>query len=91
MVRGESIYGCGKMFLPLFLLPIFDLSSPSLITIALMSAALKNDDGGRGLLLEALTAHGLLMGIISYQNMVSKSTPSLMPTLNTLLVTMSVS
>ena len=66
MVGGESIYGCGKMFLPLFLLLIFDLSSPFLIIMALMPAALKNNNGGRGLLLEALTAYGLLMGIISY-------------------------
>ena len=56
-----------------------------------MPAALKNDDGGRGLLSEALITHGLSMGIISYQNTVSKSTPSLMPTLNTLLVAISVS
>jgi hypothetical protein len=66
MVRGESIYRCGKIFLPLFLLLIFDLSSPFLITMALMPAALKNDDGERGLLLKALTIHGLSMGIISY-------------------------
>ena len=59
--------------------------------IALMPAALKNNDGGRGLLLEALTAHGLSMGIISCQNTVSKSTPLLMPTLNTLLIAILVS
>jgi hypothetical protein len=65
IVRGESIYGCSKTFLPLFLLLIFDLSSPFLTTMVLMPAALKNDDGGRGLLSEALTAYGLSMGIIS--------------------------
>jgi hypothetical protein len=91
MVGGESIYRCSKTFLPLFLPLIFDLSSPFLTTMALMPAALKNDDGGRGLLLEALTAYGLSMGIISCQNTVSKSTPSSMPTLDTLLVATSVS
>jgi hypothetical protein len=55
-----------------------------------MPAALKNDDGGRGLLSEALIAYSLSMGIISYQNTVSKSTLLLMPTLDTLLVTTSV-
>jgi len=66
MVGGESIYRYGKMFLSLFLLLIFDLSSPFLIIMALMPAALKNNNRGRGLLLEALTAYGLLIGIISY-------------------------
>jgi hypothetical protein len=56
-----------------------------------MPATLKNNNRGRGLLLEALTAHSLSMGIISYQNTVSKSMPLLMPTLDTLLVAMSVS
>jgi hypothetical protein len=56
-----------------------------------MPAALKNNDEGRGLLLEALTAYGLSMGIISYQNTVSKSMLLLMPTLNTLLITILVS
>jgi hypothetical protein len=51
-----------------------------------MPAALKNDDGGRGLLSEALTAHGLSIDIISCQNTVSKSTPLSMPTLDILLV-----
>jgi hypothetical protein len=91
MVRGESIYGCGKTFLPLFLLLIFDLSSSFLTTMALMPAALKNDDGERGLLLEALTTHSLSMGIISCQNTVSKSTLLSMPTLDTLLIAMSIS
>jgi hypothetical protein len=91
MVGGESIHRYGKTFLPLFLPLIFDLFSSFLTTMALMPAALKNDDGGRGLLSEALTAHGLSMGIISYQNTVSKSTPSSMPTLDTLLVATSVS
>jgi hypothetical protein len=91
MVRGESIYRYGKTFLPLFLLLIFDLSSLFLTIMALMPAALKNDDGGRGLLSEALIAHGLSMGIISCQNTVSKSMPSSMPTLDILLVTTLVS
>jgi hypothetical protein len=66
MVGGESIYRCSKMFLPLFLLLIFDLSSPFLIIIALIPTALKNNNRGRGLLLKALTIYSLLMGIISY-------------------------
>jgi hypothetical protein len=66
MIERESIYRCGKTFLPLFLPLIFDLSSLFLITMALMPAALKNNDGGRGLLLEALTIYSLSMGIISY-------------------------
>jgi hypothetical protein len=53
MVGGESIYGCGKTFLPLFLPLTFDLFSPSLIIMALMPAALKNNNRGRDLLLEA--------------------------------------
>jgi hypothetical protein len=66
IIRGESIYRYSKIFLPLFLSLIFDLSSPFLITMALMPTALKNDNEGRGLLLEALTIHSLLIGIISY-------------------------
>jgi hypothetical protein len=53
------------MFLPLFLLLIFDLFSFSLITMALMPAALKNNNRERDLILEALIAPGLLIGIIS--------------------------
>jgi hypothetical protein len=52
-----------------------------------MPAALKNNNKERDLLLEALIAPSLLMGIISCQNMVSKSTLLLMPTLDILLVT----
>jgi hypothetical protein len=54
------------MFLPLFLLLIFDLFSLFLIIIALIPAALKNNNRGRGLLLEALTVYSLSIGIINY-------------------------
>jgi cytochrome c biogenesis factor len=79
------------MFLPLFLLLIFDLSSPFLITMILMPAALKNDDEERGLLLKALIIYSLLIGIISCQNIVSKSMLLLMPILDILLVTILIS
>jgi hypothetical protein len=54
------------MFLPLFLLLIFDLFSLFLIIIILIPAALKNNNRERGLLLEALIIYSLLIGIISY-------------------------
>jgi hypothetical protein len=66
IIRGESIPRYNKTFLPLFLLIIFGLSSSSLTTMALMPAALKNDNKERDLLLKALIAPSLSIGIISY-------------------------
>jgi hypothetical protein len=55
-----------------------------------MLITLKNNNKGRDLLLKALIIYSLLISIISYSNIVSKSILLLMPTLNILLIAISV-